>query len=140
MKFYFSSFNAETGKSEVIFKHGNKTYIGTAQAAKEDMSHLSKFLGCGLAERRAWIKYFIDERRKYKYMLKAIQHLNKDIKYVCKEIDPKIQRRINLHLRDYSTQITILSENIALLKKMNKEDFKIRDELFKKTRTKENKE
>lgn len=139
MKFYSSNFNAETGKSIVIFKHDNNTYIGTAQAAEEDMSHLNRFLGCNLAERRAWIKYFMDERRKYKNKLKAIQHLNKDIKNVCGEIDPKIQRRINLCLRDYSAQINFFSEYITSLKKCNKEDTKVRDNLFNKIRTKENK-
>ena len=49
-------------------------------------------------------------------MLQTIKNLNKDIQINCQKIDPKIQRRINLKLRDYNQEIIEIQDNIKQLK------------------------
>jgi len=52
------------------------------------------------------------ERRKKKLQLDTIKKLNNDIKLNCENINPKLQKRINLKIRDYYNKIQELNNNI----------------------------
>lgn len=63
-------------------------------------------------------------------MLAAIENLNKDIQSTCSNIDPKIQRRINLKLRDYNKDIQELTSQIEEIKNQILKDIKVRDNII----------
>lgn len=133
MKFLYGYFHPQTGESVVALANRDGVYIGEAKLHQEDKEYGSELCGCRLAEMRAWVKYLLNERRRKKLMLKAIQNLNKDIQLNCNNIDPKIQRRINLKLRDYTQEISTINKDIADLKNQIVKDIKIRDDLIKRS-------
>lgn len=67
-------------------------------------------------------------------MLKAIKNLNKDIQYNCQFIDPKIQHRINLKIRDYNNEILQLQNDISQLKKSIEENIQTRDKIIARSK------
>ena len=134
MKFLYGFFNRQTGESIVTLSNQGELFIGRAQLHPDDKNSANELTGCRLAEHRAWIKIFQNERKKKKIMLKAIQNLNQDIKQNCSSIDPSIQRRINLKLRDYTNEVQELSNQIDFLTKSLFKSIKARDELLKRSK------
>lgn len=74
------------------------------------------------------------ERRKKKLQLDTIKKLNNDIKLNCENIDSKIQKRINLKIRDYYNEIQELNNNINWLETKIKKDIEIRNVILKRTK------
>ena len=138
MKFLYGYFHPDTGQSIVALANKDGVYVGQAKLHPEDKKYASKFAGCRLAEARAWLKYLINEVRRKKIMLRTVQNLNKDIHKNCKDINPQVQHRINLKIRDYNKEIAELKTNIDLLKEQISKDIKIRDDII--NRSKVNKE
>ena len=134
MKFLYGYFHPDTGQSIVALANKNGVYVGQAKVHPEDKEHVSKFAGCRLAEARAWLKYLLSEVRRKKIMLQTIKNLNKDIQINCQKIDPKIQRRINLKLRDYNQEIIEIQDNIKQLKQSIAKDIQDRDKLIKRSK------
>ena len=129
MKFLYGYFHPDTGQSIVALANKNGIYTGEARLHPEDKQYASKFAGCRLAEARAWMKFLSAEIRRKKIMLHTVQNLNRDIQKHCKDINPEVQHRINLKLRDYTKEIKELTENIAEIKKQIAEDIKRRDDI-----------
>ena len=140
MKFLYSYFFPETGESTVALSDKNGVYIGTAKLHPQDKEFASEYAGCRLAQKRAWIQYLQRQLRIKKIQLKTIKNLIKDINLNCNSIDPKIQRRFNLKLRDYTNEIQELTNNINLLNEEIKKDIKIRDSLIERTKIAKNTE
>ena len=134
MKLLYSSFDPQTGKSIVaLTDKNNNTYIGQARLHPDDKNNASNLFGCRLAEKRAWIKYFKEEYKKKKIELNTIKQLNNDIKYNYRVYTPKkIQRRINIKLRDYSNEINEIKNNIEILEKELIQEIKTRDKILYK--------
>lgn len=133
MKFLYSYFQKATGKSIVALADKYQRYIGQAKLHPDDKEYPSEYAGCRLAQKRAWVKYLRSECRRKKIMLQTIKNLNKDIQLNCQEINPKIQRRINLKLRDYTEEITELKDSIIELENQIKKDISTRDNLIKRS-------
>lgn len=134
MKLLYSYFFPTTGESTVALANRDGVYIGSAKLHPDDKNTASQFAGCRLAEYRAWLKYLHKERTRNKIQLKTIKNLNKDIQLNCSSIDPKIQRRINLKIRDYNNKIQELTDNIKELQNKIKKDIEIRDSFLKRTK------
>ena len=131
MKFLYSYFDPQTGKSIVILADKYGIYTGQAKLHPADKNFISQITGGRLAEQRAQIKCLQSKYKRKKIELKTIQKLNKDIKINCKNIDPKIQRRINLKLRDYTNEINEIKNNIFTLQKDITEGIKLKDKILK---------
>lgn len=139
MKFLYGYFHPETGESVVALADKYDIYIGEAKLHPDDKKYASELCGCRLAQGRAWLQALIKELRRKKIMLQTIKTLNKDIQLNCKNIDPKIQRRINLKIRDYNKQISELKSDITKLKTAIIKDIEIRDEIIKTSKTQDKK-
>ena len=81
-------------------------FTGKAYCNKEDV--FSIYTGARYAEIRATIEYAKFRYKQEKIKLKVIQDLIKDIRRNCPEEiekNPKLMRRINLKLRDYTQSV-----------------------------------
>lgn len=134
MKLLYSYFLPETGESFVALINKDGVYTGTAKLHPDDKQFASQYAGCHLAEYRAWIQYMKKERRKKKLQLDTIKKLNNDIKLNCENINPKLQKRINLKIRDYYNKIQELNNNINQLETKIKKDIEMRDVILKRTK------
>lgn len=63
MKFISSSYDPNTGKSEVVMQHLGIKFIGTAQIHPDDWENASSYEGCFIAESRAIITALKWERK-----------------------------------------------------------------------------
>ena len=141
MKFLHEFFNKDTGVTVITLSDKYNVYTGEAKTHPDDKPYMNEFVGCRLAEKRAWLIFYKEELKRQTIKLQAIENLNNDIKHNVKgPIDPKIQRRINLKLRDYNNNIIELKNTIHDIKFNIKKDIELRDSLIDKRRTKEDKE
>ena len=126
MKYVSGTYDPETGISEVVFADKRGRYIGRAKLHPDD--RYSEFAGLHIAEDRAWLKYYISERRRIKERLNAIQSLKKELqKYT--DYDRKTERRINLAIRDYSNDIENLTAGIKELKRIINDYLVLREKI-----------
>jgi hypothetical protein len=74
-KFKFSDFNEKTGKSHVCLEYKGKDYHGYAYYNDTDRKEYppSSFLGCRIAERRAYVKALEVELKEKKVLFKHYQ-------------------------------------------------------------------
>ena len=70
--------NPETGISTVIINTELGQFTGEAKCGSEDL--YSKFFGCGLAEQRAWKKYYNLKVTKLKAQLQILKDMMADMK------------------------------------------------------------
>lgn len=134
MKLLYSYFFPDTGESVAALGNRDGVYIGSAKLHPDDKDSASQFAGCRIAECRAWLKYLHKERRTQRLRLNTIKNLNKDIQLHCSTVDPAVQRRINLKIRDYHNKIDELTEDIEQLENKIKRDIELRDSLLKRTK------
>lgn len=134
MKLLYSYFYPQTGESVSVLSNKNGTYTGSAKLHPDDQNVASQYAGCRLAEYRAWIKYLKSERRNNKIKLDTIKQLNKEINLYCPDINQKIQRRINLKIRDYYNNIQEINDEIQQLQTKIKKDIETRDLILKRAK------
>lgn len=134
MKLLYSYFYPQTGESVSVLSNKNGTYTGSAKLHPDDQNVASQYAGCRLAEYRAWIKYLKSERRNNKIKLNTIKQLNKEINLYCPNINQKIQRRINLKIRDYYNNIQEINNEIQQLQTKIKKDIETRDLILKRAK------
>lgn len=140
MKLSYEYFNKDTGEAIITLKNKYGSYTGKAQTHPDDKPYINELVGCRLAEKRAWLVYFKKELQRQKIKLNTLQNLNKDIQNTFSDkINPAIQRRINLKLRDYSNNIIELNQTIFEIKNSIKKDIELRDSLIKRRTKEENK-
>lgn len=104
---YFS--DKDNGLTGIVIqnKYGH-FYGGTKFNPKDNKDTFSSFAGSRYAEIRAGEKFARFRYKQEKIKLKAIQDLMNDIKRNCPEEiekNPKLMRRINLKLRDYTQSV-----------------------------------
>lgn len=76
-----ANYNAETGVSIVVIGCSLGQFVGTAKVhPEEDEDFKSRFFGCELAERRAYIKALKALRREYKNKVAALNEVNSIVK------------------------------------------------------------
>lgn len=144
MKFISSSYNPDTGKSEVTMQHLGVKFTGTAQIHPDDWENASSYEGCFIAENRAIILALKYERYLAKKksdeaidLLKACEHyanfdkdsptakvlyrqVNRRIKKVNDITDKinNIYKALEMHTRARGTVIRAIKRK----KKMSKKD------------------
>lgn len=116
MKMIYSHYEPETGISKIILADKRGKYTGIAKLHPEEKQNESRFAGLRLAEYRAWINYFKSEVRRIREKLNTVKSLKKDMdKY--DNPNKKVQRRVNLKIRDYSQELIDLKKAIDELTK-----------------------
>lgn len=130
MKILYSNFDPQSGESIVTLVNRNGSYTGKAKLHPED-NNPSNFTGCRLAERRAYIKYLKNERRRYKITLKTILSLYKDLTNNCSDsINEKITNRFNIQINFYKKTINEINKTIEDVQNTIKEEIKIREKIL----------
>lgn len=132
MKMTRSDFNIDTGESIVELQDKYGIYQGYAKICPEDREYISRYAGLRIAQHRAQIKYLKSQRRRIKERLKEAVFLRKELENL---IDKKAQRRLNLRIRDYHTQLEDINFAIDELKKLIREEIKVREQIIKKIKT-----
>lgn len=133
MKFLYGYFDQSTGESIVALADKYGTYIGQAKLHPDDKNNASEYMGCGIAQRRAWIKALQNRRRRAKIKLNTVKDLMKDIHLNYQGLlHYGLKRRFNLKIRDYSNEIKDINNQIEQIKDDIKKRIKIRNDLIEK--------
>ena len=133
MKFLYGYFDQKTGKSTVALADKYGKYIGQSKIHPEDKNNSSEYMGCEIAQRRAWIKALQNKRYRAKIKLNFIKNLIKDIDTNYEGIlHFKLKRRFNLKIRDLSNEIKDINNQIEQIKTDIKKRIELRDILIKK--------
>ena len=74
-KLIYSDFNDETGVSIVRIQTPYGTFKGKARACPKDQDYASSFMGCHLAEWRAYIRYLKFLKKMTKSNMKVVKHI-----------------------------------------------------------------
>ena len=123
MKFISSSFDFDTGISEVVVQHLGKKFIGTAKLHPDDKDKVSNYTGCQIAEMRATIKALKYERKIAKNksdmaldFIKSVENYTKFNKEdeSAKSMYRQLNRRIK-EVNDITDQINELYYEIDML-------------------------
>lgn len=112
MKILDGFYNEETGESFVTIATKNGQFTGKAKLHEDDSNIPSVFLGCTIAEIRAWIKDFKVERKKNNYKIAVLKELKEDL-IRQKEKSPNIVfSRIDKLISKYTKLNEIIDEKI----------------------------
>ena len=99
----------EDGITGIVIQNKYGHFYGSARFnPKDDINTFSEYAGSRYAEIRAVEKFAKFRYKQEKIKLKVIQDLIKDIRRNCPEEiekNPKLMRRINLKLRDYTQSV-----------------------------------
>lgn len=134
MKFLYGYFNQNTGESNVALADRYGTYVGQAKLHPDDKINASEYMGCGLAQKRAWIKALKNRRRRTKIKLNTIKNLIKDIDQNCSNLTnlPAFKKRLNLKLKYYNKEIEDINNDIDEINKNIKKRIEIRNKILQK--------
>lgn len=132
MKFLYGYFDQETGKSQVCLADKYGKYIGYAYLHPDDKNNASRFMGCRLAQQRAWIKGLQARRRIIKIKIQTINEIYKDLCENCQIAGLNIQQRLYYKLKAYNDEIKELDQQIQGIKDDIKKRIQMRDKIIKK--------
>ena len=114
MKYTLNSFySPENGFSQVDIVINGKNYSGTSQLQEGDRP--SKFVGCYLAEAKAWIKYYKKKKKKYREKLNNAEeyYFNMNLETdLTRTRHNSIINEITNHINTYNAKINKLQEII----------------------------
>lgn len=131
MKFLYGYFDQETGKSQVGLADKYGKYVGYAYLHPDDKNNASKFMGCRLAQQRAWIKGLQTRRRIFKIKIQTIIEVYKDLQKNC-DISGEITQRFYYRIKCYDNEIKELEQQIQDIKDDIKKRIQIREKIIKK--------
>lgn len=138
MKLKRSLFNEYTGVSQIVLENRGKTYTGKAILHPNDWEHMSKYVGCRLAEKRANIKYLKEKRDEAKLKRDALISFYKDLNHVAGDnlIPTFVIKRICVHINYWNEIYKDAKYQIDFLNKSIKKDIETREKLLKRTKEK----
>lgn len=133
MKFLYGYFNQDTGESVVTLADRYGTYTGQAKLHPDDKDNASQYMGCGLAQRRAWIKALQNRRRRIKIKIQAIKEIIVDIKVFANDyVD--INKRLKCKLKSYNKEIENIENLIKEIQNNINKRIEVRDNLINKNK------
>ena len=132
MKFLYGYFNQNTGKSVVALADKYGRYIGQAKLHPDDKNNASQYMGCALAQQRAWIKGLQTRRRIIKIKIQKINEIYKDLCENCQIAELNIQQKLYYKLKAYNDEIKELDQQIQEIKDDIKKRIQMRDKITKK--------
>lgn len=137
MKLIYSNFDNKTGKSIVTLANKDGIYTGIAKLNPKDNDIASEFMGCNLAESRAWIKYLKAQKKKRRLQLKTIENLIKDFTSV-QLYTPEIDKRFKIQIKYYKKDIQEIDESIKSIQDSINRRISARAKIVEKYRTESN--
>ena len=143
MKLLESKYYPETGISSVCLTHKGENYEAHAKYnKKEEKNPPNSFFGQQLAENRAMIKYWKERKNINGIKQEALISLQKDlINTVPKELREQegaqlILKKIEQHTTYYWKEKRLCWEKYDTIKRVIKENLKIREQLFNRVTNK----
>lgn len=87
-----NNYDEKTGMSYCILHTDIGDFEGSTQLHPEDKKYESRFLGCRIAEHKAYIKYLKEKRKIIIYQIKALDSLSKSIENSAKNKDISVTK------------------------------------------------
>lgn len=134
-KLFKSTYNADTGVSTVVIKTKSGYFTGVAKVHPEDTSVQSKFLGCRIAEKKAFRDFYTTELKREKIRFNTIQDAIKDFSHFCPDNEAAIER-LKILAKKYRINILSLEDEILKINtelQANKNYLKIIKEKYKRS-------
>lgn len=138
MKLKRSKFNEYNGVSVVMLENHGKTYTGEAILHPDDWEHMSKYAGCRIAEKRAYIKYWQEKRHEARLKRDALISFYKDLSNVAvtnnHTISNFVIKRICVHINYWNEAYKDAKYKVDYLKTSIESEIKTREKLINRTK------
>lgn len=141
MKLLTSEYDYTTEVAQVELEHKGKIYKGSAHYKPSEKDFPNRFFGQRLAEKRAMIGYWKEQRDKNRIKKQALESFKKDLQASIKNpfvpdcID-KIFGKLNQHIKYYDKEMMDCKKAIEEQKENIKKDIQLREQLMKKVNNK----
>lgn len=141
MKLLTSEYDYTTEAAQVELEHKGKIYKGSAHYKPSEKDFPNRFFGQRLAEKRAMIGYWKEQRDKNRIKKQALESFKKDLQASIKNpfvpdcID-EIFGKLDQHIKYYDKEMMDCKKAIEAQKDDIKKDIKLREQLMKKVNNK----
>lgn len=143
MKLLTAEYDYTEETAQVELSHKGKIYRGSAHYKEEDKNVPNRFFGQHLAEKRAMIGYWKEQRDKNKIKKQALKSLRKDIERTLLdknipygEREEIIIKILDNHIKYYDKTTKDYAEAIQIQKDNIQRDIQLREQLLKKVKIK----
>ena len=143
MKLLTAEYDYTTETAQVELSHKGKIYKGSAHYKKADKNVPNRFFGQRLAEKRAMIGYWKEQRDINRIKKQALKSLRKDIeKTILNKNIPYGEREeiiikiLDNHIKYYDKTAKDYSEVIQIQKDNIQRDIQLREQLLSKVNNK----
>lgn len=132
MKLLTAEYDYTTETAQVELSHKGKIYKGSAHYKETDKNVPNRFFGQRLAEKRAMIGYWKEQRDINRIKKQALESFKKDI--LNKENKEAILDKLNQHIKYYDKTAKDYAEVIQIQKDDIQRGFQLREQLFNKVK------
>lgn len=143
MKLLTAEYDYTTETAQVELSHKGKIYKGSAHYKEEDKNVPNRFFGQRLAEKRALIGYWKEQRDINKIKKQALESFKKDILNMIfserenfQEGEKVILNKLNQHIEYYDKTAKDYIEVIQIQKDNIQRDIQLREQLLSKVNNK----
>lgn len=143
MKLLTAEYDYTTETSQVELSHKGKIYKGSAHYKKADKNVPNRFFGQHLAEKRAMIGYWKEQRDINRIKKQALESFKKDIlskifseRENFQESEEAIIEKLNQHIKYYDKTAKDYAEVIQIQKDNIQRDIQLREQLLSKVNNK----
>lgn len=134
MKLLTAEYDYTTEAAQVELSHKGKIYKGSAHYKEGDKNIPNRFFGQRLAEKRAMIGYWKEQRDINRIKKQALESFKKDI--LNQENEKIILEKLNQHIKYYDKTAKDYANVIQIQKDNIQRDIQLREQLLKKVKNK----
>ena len=138
MKLLTAEYDYTAETAQVELSHKGKIYKGSAHYKEGDKNVPNRFFGQHLAEKRAMIGYWKEQRDINKIKKQALESFKKDILNIVdfQENEKIILEKLNQHIKYYDKTAKDYANVIQIQKDNIQRDIQLREQLLKKVKNK----
>lgn len=138
MKLLTAEYDYTAETAQVELSHKGKIYKGSAHYKEGDKNTPNRFFGQRLAEKRAMIGYWKEQRNINKIKKQALESFKKDILNIVdfQENEKIILEKLNQHIKYYDKTAKDYANVIQIQKDNIQRDIQLREQLLKKVKNK----
>ena len=141
MKLLTAEYDYTTEAAQVELEHKGKIYKGSAHYKPSEKDFPNRFFGQRLAEKRAMIGYWKEQRDKNRIKKQALESFKKDLQASIKnpfvpDCINEIFDKLNQHIKYYDKEMRNCKKEIEEQKKDIQKDIQLREQLIKKVNNK----
>ena len=138
MKLLTAEYDYTAETAQVELSHKGKIYKGSAHYKEGDKNVPNRFFGQRLAEKRAMIGYWKEQKDINKIKKQALESFKKDILNIVdfQENEKIILEKLNQHIKYYDKTAKDYANVIQIQKDNIQRDIQLREQLLKKVKNK----